>query len=128
VDPALRTSAFVEDLNRLACPEEQEGFASDPPRARDALDRLRWIDTTELERWVREGRLSRREHDLIEQFCVFARERLAPIPRGADALAFTRADPGWQAVRERALELVDALDAFVDLGVAGWGAARRAGG
>ncbi len=120
MDPALARSALVEDLNRLACAAEQERFAADAPRVREALERLRWIDTTDLPRLVAHG-LSRREHDLLEQFFRFARARLTPIPREADALVFTRGDPGWQAVRERATELVGALDAFVDLGVAGWG-------
>jgi hypothetical protein len=121
VDPALARSALVEDLNRLACAAEQERFAAEPARLREALDRLRWIDTTDLPRLHAQGGLTRREHDLLEQFFRFARGRLSAIPRDADALAFTRADPGWQAVRERATELVAALDAFVDLGVPGWG-------
>jgi hypothetical protein len=121
VDPALARSALVEDLNRLACAAEQERFAADVPRLREALERLRWIDTTDLPRLVAQGSLGRREHDLLEQFFRFARARLTPIPRDSDALAFTRTDPGWQAVRERATELVSALDAFVDLGVPGWG-------
>jgi hypothetical protein len=121
VDPALVRSALVEDLNRLACAAEQERFAAEPARLREALDRLRWIDTTDLPRLRAQGALGRREHDLLEQFFRFARGRLSPIPHDADALAFTRADPGWQAVRERATELVAALDAFVDLGVPGWG-------
>jgi hypothetical protein len=121
VDPALARSALVEDLNRLACAAEQERFAASASRVRDALERLRWIDTTDLPKLLARGDVSRREHDLLEHFFRFARARLSPIPRDADALAFTRSDPGWQAVRERAAELVAALDAFVDLGVAGWG-------
>lgn len=120
-DRDLLRSGLVEDLNRLACPAEQERFASDPVRAREALDRLRFLDASELPRHCARGALTRRERDLIEQFFAFARERLAPIPRDLDAVAFTRAHPGWQAVRERAFELVAALDAFVDIGVPGWG-------
>ncbi len=121
MDPALARSALVEDLNRLACAAEQERFAADSARLREALERLRWIDTTDLPRLHTQGGLSRREHDLLEQFFRFARNRLSPIPREVDVLAFTRGDPGWQAVRERAAELVGVLDAFVDLGVPGWG-------
>ncbi len=120
MDRSLLGTSLIEDLNRLACAAEQERLEAQPARAREALERVRWVDTTELPRYRREGKLDRREHDLIEQFCSFAHERLAPIPRDQDAVAFTRADPGWQAVRERALELVTALDAFVDVGVPGW--------
>jgi hypothetical protein len=115
----LRT-ALIEDVNRLACPEEQDRFARDVERARDSLERLRFIDTSELERFRRAGWLDRGEADLLERFLGFARERLAPIPREADPLAFTRGHPGWQAARERARELLAALDGFVELGVAGW--------
>ena len=114
-------TALIEDLNRLACAEEQERYAAEPERARESLMRLRWVDTTELERYRREEWLARGEVDMIERLLRFASDRLGRIPDDADALAFTRADPGWQAVRERALELVVALDAFIDIGVAGWG-------
>jgi hypothetical protein len=114
-------TALVEDLNRLACSEEQDRFSTDPRRARTELDRLRWIDISELDRFEREGWLDRDEIDLIERFLGFVREHLVPIPEGTDAVEFTRADPGWALVRERAFELVEALDAFVDIGVAGWG-------
>ena len=85
------------------------------------LKRLRWIDTTELERYRRERWLEREELDLIERFVSFLEQRLSPIPDDVDAVGFTQADPGWQVVRERARELVVALNAFVDLGVPGWG-------
>lgn len=113
-------TALIEDLNRLACAEEQDRYASDPERARDALERLRWIDTTQLDRFAREGWLARAELDLVERFLGFVRGRLSPIPPGADPVAWTRADPDWQAVRERANELLAGLDAFIDIGVAGW--------
>ena len=99
-------TALIEDLNRLACAREQERYAAEPERAREALTRLRWVDTTELERYRREEWLARAEVDLIERLLRFASDRLSRIPEDADPLAFTRADPGWQAVRERALELV----------------------
>jgi hypothetical protein len=117
----MRRTALIEDLNRLACAAEQDRFAADPARVRDALDRLRWIDISELDRFRREGWLGRDELDLIERFLSYARERLTPIPEGLDPLEFARADPGWALVRERAFELVEALDAFVDIGVPGWG-------
>lgn len=117
----LLHTALIEDLNRLACPAEQDQLAGDRARVREALDGLRFIDTTELLRWERQGWLDRRELDLLEQFFRFAADRLRAIPRDQDALTFTRADPGWQAVRERATELVAALDAFIDIGVPGWG-------
>jgi len=116
----LRTS-LIEDLNRLACASEQDRFAADPARARDALDRARWIDTTELDRFARDGWLAREEVDLIERFVGFASERLRPPPNEADPISFTRADPSWQLVRERAAELLTALDGFIDIDVAGWG-------
>ena len=122
----LLHTALIEDLNRLACPAEQDRLAAEASRAREALDGLRWIDTTELPRWQRQGWLDRRESDLIEQFFRFAGERLGVIPSDQDPLDFTRADPGWQAVRERAVELVVALDAFVDIGVPGWGRQYKA--
>ncbi len=117
----LLHTALIEDLNRLACAADQERLGGDVSRAREALDGLRWIDTTELPRWRRQGWLDRRESDLIEQFFRFASGRLGQIPSDQDPLAFARADPGWQAVRERAVELIAALDAFVDIGVPGWG-------
>ncbi len=120
-DRDLLRSGLVEDLNRLACPAEQERFSADPARARDALDRLRFLDASELPRYHARGALTRRERDLIEQFFAFARDRLTPIPRDLDPVVFTRAHPGWQSVRERAFELLAALDAFVDIGVPGWG-------
>lgn len=116
----LRT-ALIEDLNRLGCAAEQERHAGDPPRLREALDRLRFIDTTELERYRREGWLAPEEADLIERFRDLAAGRLTELPSSADPLEFTRADPGWQVVRERARELLHALDAFIDLSVPGWG-------
>jgi hypothetical protein len=113
-------TALIEDLNRLACPAEQERFADDPERARHALDRLRFIDTSEIERYGREGWLAREELDLIERFLAFARARMSVIPGDADALAWTTGDPGWQLARERAGELLEGLDAFIDIGVGGW--------
>jgi hypothetical protein len=121
VHQAMRSTALVEDLNRLACPADQERYAADPARARDELDRLRWIDVSELDRFRRERWLERDELDLIERFLAFAGDHLAPIPEGHDPVEFTRADPSWTLVRERAFELVEALDAFVDIGVPGWG-------
>ena len=123
----LRTS-LIEDLNRLACPEDQERFAPDPPLAREALSRLRWIDTTEIERYRRESWLAPEELDLIERFLRVVRERLNPIPDDVDPVGFTRSDPGWQIVREHARELLTALDGFVDIGIAGWSAGGGASG
>ena len=114
-------TALIEDLNRLACPGEQDRFADNRGRAREALLRLRWIDTTELARFARDGWLDRAELDLLERFFSFMDDRLTPIPTDSDPIDFTRTDPGWQAVRERALELVLALDGFIDIGVPGWG-------
>lgn len=121
---------LIEDLNRIACAEQQERLRADPARAADAIQSLRFIDSTQLSRYAREGWLTRDEVDLIERFLAFARDRLTPVPAGADPLGFTRSDAGWQAVRSRALELVLALDAFVDIGVPGWGHqhGRRASG
>ena len=116
----LRT-ALIEDLNCLACSDEQDRYASDPERARHALDRLRFIDTSEIDRFAREGWLMRDEVDLIERFFAFARERLRGIPSRVDPVEFTRADPGWQLVRERATELLVCLEGFVDIDVPGWG-------
>lgn len=113
-------TSLIEDLNRLACSAEQDRYASEPPRARDALDRLRWIDTSQIDRFGRDGWLGRDEIDLIERFLSFARDRLCAIPDDVDALAWTRGDPGWQVVRERATELLEGLDGFVDIGVPGW--------
>jgi len=121
MSPAMLETALIEDLNELACPAAQDRFAEDPSRARDAIERLRFIDLSELDRYAREGWLEREELDLIERFASDARDRLHPVPPGADPIAFTHADPDWQATRERALELVIALDAFIDLGVPGWG-------
>jgi hypothetical protein len=120
----LRT-ALIEDLNRLGCAADQERHAADPARLRDSLDRLRFIDTTELERYRREGWLAREEADLIERFRNFTATHLSALPGGVDPLEFTRADPGWQLVRERARELLYALDAFIDIGVPGWGHQSR---
>lgn len=117
----MLATALIEDLNRLACAAEQERFERDPARARDALERLRFIDTSELDRFARDGWLDRDETGLIERFLKFARDRLPPIPPDEDAVRWTRGDPGWQLVRERALELVSGLDAAIDLGVPGWG-------
>jgi len=118
-------SSLIEDLNRLACPGAQERFAGDPERAREALERLLWLDTTQVERFRNDGWLSSAERDLIERFAAFARDRLAPPPHGADALAFTRANAGWQATRELAVELLIALGGFIDIGVPGWGRQYR---
>jgi len=118
-------SSLIEDLNRLACAQAQEPFANDPERAREALERLLWIDTTQVERFVADGWLSRQECDLIERFNAFARERLTSIPPGRDALTYTRGDAGWQITRERAVELLIAIDGFIDIGVAGWGRQYR---
>jgi len=117
----MLTTALIEDLNQLACPAAQDRFEGDPARAHDALDRLRFVDVSELDRFRRAGWLEREELDLIERFVGDVRVRLKPLPRDVDPLAYTRADPDWQATRERALELVIALDAFIDLGVPGWG-------
>ena len=115
----LETS-LIEDLNCLACSDEQERYESDPPRARNALDRLRFIDTSPLDRYARDGWIGRDELVLFERFFSFARERLGRIPEDSDAVEWTRADPGWQMVRERANELLDGLDARIDPGVSGW--------
>ena len=123
----LRT-ALVEDLNRLACADAQERIRADGERAREALGRLRWIDTTEIARYRQQGWLEAHEVDLIEQFCRFARERLGPIPEADDPIEFTRSDPGWATVRDRALDLVIALDAFIDIDVPGWGRQYRPAG
>ena len=120
VQPEMLATALIEDLNRLACPGEQERYGAEPARARNELERLRFIDTSELDRFAREGWLDRDETDLIERFLAFARERLAAIPGDVDAVTWTQANPGWQMVRERALELVDGLDARIDIGVPGW--------
>ena len=114
-------TALVEDLNQLACPQAQERYARDPERAREALNRLRLMDFSELAHCQRQGWIKAEEVDLIERLRSFARTRLAPVPAHVDPVEFTRNHEGWQAVRERALELLVALDAFVDLGVAGWG-------
>ena len=50
----LRTP-LLEDLNRLACVEAQDAYREDQARARDALDTPRWIDTTQLDRYQRDG-------------------------------------------------------------------------
>ena len=111
---------LIEDLNCLACAYEQERYEGDPKRARDALERLRFIETSTLDRYTRDGWIGRDELVLFERFFSFARERLQPIPNDSDAIEWTRADPGWQMVRERANELLDGLDAKIDLGVSGW--------
>ena len=113
-------TTLIEDLNRLACPAEQERFASDPDRVRHALDRLRFIDISEIDRYGRDGWLARDELDLIERFLAFAGARLGLVPDDVDALAWTRGDPGWQLVRERAAELLEGLGGFIDIGVEGW--------
>ena len=118
-------SSLIEDLNRLACPQAQERFASDPERAREALERLLWLDTTQVERFRNDGWLSPAERDLIERFAAFARNRLTAPPHDADALAFTRGNAGWQATRELAVELLIALGGFIDIGVPGWGRQYR---
>jgi hypothetical protein len=123
----LRT-ALVEDLNLLACADAQARYADDQSRAREALDSLRWIDTTQIDRYAQEGWLERNEVDIIERVCSFAAERLVAIPPQADPIEFTRADPNWYAVRERALEALIALDAFIDLDVPGWGVQYASGG
>jgi hypothetical protein len=119
----LRTT-LIEDVNRIGCAELLEGLRADPTRARDTLDRMRWIDTSELDRFRRSGWLTRSELELIESFTSFARERLRPVPEDVDPVSFARSDPGWHLVRERAIELLSALDAFIDLGVPGWDARR----
>ena len=121
----LRTP-LLEDLNRLACVEAQDAYREDQARARDALDTLRWIDTTQLDRYQRDGWLARDEVVLIERLVLFAQQRLSRIPEQTDPIEFTRADPGWYAVRERALETLVALGGFIDLGVPGWGHQYRA--
>ncbi len=120
-------TALLEDLNRLACVEAQDRYAGDRARAREALDTLRWIDTTQLERYGRDGWLQRDEIVLIERLVQFTRDRLPRIPEHTDPIEFTRADPGWYVVRERALETLVALDGFIDLGIAGWGRQYRKG-
>ena len=119
--PEMLRTSLIEDLNLLACAEAQERFGDDLERAREALTRLRWIDTTQLSRYREQGWLDTYEVNLIEQFFRFARERLTPIPETDDAVEFARSDPGWAMVRERALELLIALDAFIDIDVPGWG-------
>ena len=119
--PEMLRTPVVEDLNRLGCPQEQERHAAEPARAREALERLRWIDTSDLDHYHRQGWISRHERELLEHFFGFARERLVALPADEDALDFSRADPGWQVVRERARERLQARDAFTDIGVAGWG-------
>ena len=121
---SILRSTLIEDLNHLACPAAQDRLRDEPERAREALNRLRFVDTSELDRFRREGALSDHEADLIERFTSFAQSRLAAVPSDVDPVSFTRAHAGWQSVRERALELVRALDAFVDVGVAGWGPRR----
>jgi len=121
MSPAMLRTSLIEDLNHLACPAAQDRYADDPARAREALDRLRFLDLSELDRYARDGWLAREEIDLIERFASDALGRLRPLPGEGDPIAFTRGDPDWQATRERALELVIALDAFIDLGVPGWG-------
>ncbi len=116
----MLATTLIEDVNRIGCAELLADLARDPERARDVLDRLRWIDTSELERFRRTGWLTRGELDLIESFTSLARERLRPVPPGSDPVAFARSDPGWHLVRERAIALLEALDGFVDLGIAGW--------
>lgn len=119
--PEMLQTPVVEDLNRLGCPEDQERHAGEPARSREALERLRWIDTSDLDHYHRQGWISRHERELLERFFGFARDRLCALPPGEDPLDFSRADPGWQVVRERARELLQALDAFADIGVDGWG-------
>jgi hypothetical protein len=120
-------TALLEDLNQLACVEAQDRYAGDHARAREALDSLLWIDTTQLERYARDGWIERDEVVLIERLVQFARDRLARIPGPSDPIEFTRSDPGWYAVRERALETLVALDGFVDLDIPGWGRQYRKG-
>jgi len=123
--PEMLQTTLLEDLNRLACAEAQDQYGSDPRRAREALESLRWIDTTELGRYRREGWLARGELEVIERFLSFSQGRLASIPADSDPVAFTRSDPGWCSVRERALETLIALDGFVDIGIPGWGQQYR---
>lgn len=125
--PGMLRTTLVEDLNLLACAEAQERFGDDVARARDALIRLRWIDTTQIERYREQGWLDAHEVNLIEQFFRFARERLTPIPETDNAIEFARADPGWATVRERALELLIALNGFTDIDVPGWGRQYQTG-
>ena len=63
----LKTT-LVEDLNCLACAAEQERYRDDPERARSALERLRYIDTSEIARFqqaLRELLLERREVGML---------------------------------------------------------------
>jgi len=121
VNPALLSSALIEDLNQLACSAAQDRLSGGAERIREALNRLRFLDTTELDRFVREGWLRRGEADRLENLVGFVSQRLAPVPADCDPIAFTHGDPSWRTARERALELLLALDAFVEIGVPGWG-------
>jgi hypothetical protein len=77
--PEMLQTTLLEDLNRLACAEAQDQYGSDPRRAREALESLRWIDTTELGRYRREGWLARGELEVIERFLSFSQGRLADL-------------------------------------------------
>ncbi len=125
MNPALLRSSLVEDLNRLACAEAQDQLGGDPERARDSLNRLRFLDTSELDRFLREGWIGSDEADRIERLASFVAERLPRVPESCDPIAFTHGDEVWQTAREQARELLVALDAFVDLGVPGWGRQYR---
>jgi hypothetical protein len=121
VHPGLLGTSLVEDLNRLACSDAQDQLARDPERARESLNRLRFLDTSELDRFLRQGWIASDEADRIERLASFAAERLPKVPSGCDPIAFTHGDDVWQSAREQARELLIALDAFVDVGVPGWG-------
>jgi hypothetical protein len=123
--PELLRSSLIEDLNRLACPSAQDQLAGDPRHVRESLNRLRFLDTTELDRYLRQGWLAGEEADRIERLASFVTERLPRVPDLVDPIAFTHGDAVWQSAREQALELVIALDAFVDVGVPGWGRQYR---
>ena len=123
--PALLRSSLIEDLNRLACAAAQDEFAGDPVRARESLNRLRFLDTTELDRYLRQGWIGSEEADRIERLSSFVTERLPRVPESTNPIAFTHGDATWQSAREQALELLIALDAFIDVGVPGWGRQYR---
>jgi hypothetical protein len=125
---ALLRSTLIEDLNQLACPAAQDLQRADPARARESLNRLRFLDTSELDRFLRQGWLARGEADRIERLASFLSERLTPVPEDRDPIGFAHADGSWRSAREQALELVMALDAFVDVGVPGWGRQYRPAG
>jgi hypothetical protein len=121
----LLDSALIEDLNRLACPGVQDQLGGDPARAREALNRLRFLDTSEIDHYLRERWLRSDEAERIESLASELREKLPSVPSHADPIAFTHSSEQWQIAREQARELLIALDAFVDIGVPGWGSQYR---